>query len=151
MENFQHTVKNLSTLLIAYQFDEAEVYLKSHVPGHEIIKVLHWMAEEETGLLTYTFSSYLASTHGTAFWHQASAVLLMESLSNLPSGHLAGYYHLNKAIALAPADWKLKEYVLNFYKEGLIDTPDAQSLAHDVLANDPSNSLADEVLKATLV
>ena len=143
MENFQDRVK-------AYKFEEAEGYIKVNVAGYEIIKVLHWLAEEETGILTYTFTNFLAVKHGTAFWHQASAVLLMESISGLPFGHQAGYYHLSKAISLAPADWKLKEYALNFYKEGLIDLEDAESLALDVLMSDPSNQLAAEVKNSIL-
>ena len=151
MEKFKDLTKELSKLLLNYRFDEAEKYIKEHVLGHEIIKVLHWLAEEETGVLTYTFTSYLATKKGTAFWHQASAVLLMESLSHLPSGHIAGYYHLSKAIELAPADWKLKEYALNFYREGLIELDNAREMAHEVQENDPDNKLADDVLKAILV
>ncbi|MGB0523693.1 MAG: hypothetical protein ACPGJS_12075 [Flammeovirgaceae bacterium] len=148
MEKFQDAIKDLSKLLLNYQFDEAEAYIKSNVHGHEIIKLLHWLAEEETGILTYTFTSHLASKLGTAFWHQASAVLLMESLSHIPSGHIAGYYHLDQAIELAPADWKLKEYALNFYKEGLIELKDAHEISQEVLENDPDNALAKEVQQA---
>lgn len=151
MEKFQNSIKEVTRLLLGYQFDEAEAYIKSQIHGHEIIKVLHWLAEEETGVLTYTFTNYLATKYANAFWHQASAVLLMESLNDLPSGHIAGYYHLKQAIALAPADWKLKEYALNFFKEGLISTADAEELAQEVLESDPNNSLALSVKKGVVL
>ena len=69
----------------------------------------------------------------------------MESLDRIPSGHTAGFYHLNKAIELAPADWKLKEYALNFYKEGLIELENVHEIAQEILESDPSNLLAQEI------
>lgn len=136
----------LSELIKKRQFEEAEMLLKSAYPESQIIRVLHQLAEQSTGLLTYTFAHYLIQKYNTSFWHKVAAVIASESLDHVVEGHNAGLYHILKAIELNPTDWLLQESALGFYAKGLLDRSQALSFAQEVLKHEPTNKLAAKIM-----
>lgn len=123
------------------QFEEAEALLMEAFPRPRIARALHSITQQETGLLTYTFTNYLIQKHGTAFWHRVAACIVAESL-DIAQGNRAGLYHVMEAIKLAPDDWHLKEYALGFYDKGCLELAQAQDFAKLVLEYEPYNRLA---------
>lgn len=147
MESTKQHIDKMAGLINEFQFFDAVNYLESYVEEQNRIKILHLLAEEKTGILTYTFVTKIIAQYNTSFWHRAAAVLLLESLDKLPNGHLAAYYHLQVAADLAPHDWTLKEYVLHFYKEGFVSLRSARIFAEEVLKHNSDNTVAKSILK----
>ncbi|NJL13592.1 MAG: hypothetical protein HC913_11685 [Microscillaceae bacterium] len=128
--------------LFAYRFAEAYQLLEYEVKKNQLVRFLHQVTEEHTGLLSYTFINFVLAQESSAFWHRAAAYLAAESLVGYKLGNHVGLYHILQAIALDPEDWLLKEYALSFYDKGLLANPLAQELAEEVLRHEPFNRLA---------
>ncbi|GAB4398813.1 MAG: hypothetical protein OHK0053_18080 [Microscillaceae bacterium] len=128
--------------IFGYRFEEARQLLEYEVKKSQVVRFLHHVTEEHTGLLSYAFINYVLTQEPTAFWHRAAAYLAAESLVGYKLGNHVGLYHILQAIALAPEDWLLKEYALSFYEKGLLANSQAQELAEEVLRHEPFNRLA---------
>ena len=139
-------LNQLGELIISYQFDEAEKLIDSYIRESQIIRILHYLTEQKTGILSYTFVNYLIQKHHSAFWHRVAACITSESLDHVSQGHKAGLYHSLKAIELNPDDYLLKEYALSFYSEGFMDKALAKEFAQAVLEKEPNNKLALKIL-----
>lgn len=136
----------LATLITNLSFDEAEKFLSNEVKQESVMRYLHNLAEDTTGILTYTFANYMLQKHENSFWHRAAATLLLDSLDHLLEDKRAALYHLQRAILLDPENWHLKESILNLYNKGLLKAEDAKKYAQEVLKHDSQNRLAKSIL-----
>lgn len=139
--------QQFSDLLSAHRFSEASTLLLSEVKPSQVTRFLHQVAEQEAGILVYTFVNEQLILSQSAFWHRVAACIISESMGHIKQGHKAGLYHILKAIELDPSDWLLKEYALSFYEEGVLEAPLAKQFAADVLKEEDFNKLALRILE----
>jgi hypothetical protein len=128
------------------RFEEAEQLLHAFYQPHQFSRVLHQIAENKTGLITYTFITTLIQKYNSSFWHKIAAVIAAESLDHVQEGLNVGLYHVLKAIELNASDWQLKEIALGYHAKGLLDTDQAKVFAKEVLEHEPNNKLALKIL-----
>jgi hypothetical protein len=147
MDQIVKHVAALGTIIGQYQFERATNYLMEEVPAEHRLQALHLATEEHLGVLAYTFASRNVAVYGSSFWHRAAAMVVLESLDALPNKTAAAYYHLHQAMELDPNDAGLKEYVLQFHKEGLVSDEEAQVLAQALLQQAPKSAMAQAVLE----
>jgi hypothetical protein len=74
--------------------------------------------------------------------------LLSTSLCVIKGAYTSAYFHALRAIELEPENKKHKEFLLFFYKnpENVLPFEKAMQIANELLANDPENETAQEIL-----
>ncbi len=144
--NEEKLQQQFSDLLLNHQFSAASVLLTKEVKPLQVTRFLHQIAEQEAGILVYTFVNAQLIQAPSAFWHKVAACIISESMGHIKQGHKAGLYHILKAIELDPKDWLLKEYALSFYDEGVLEAPLAKQFAEEVLGQENFNKLALRIL-----
>lgn len=140
--------RTIAQLLKTREFDEAADFIATNIKKSQIIRVLHTLTEQDTGLLSYTFVNYILIKEESAFWHKVAACIATESLNHVVQGHNAGLFHILRAIELDPKDYLLKEYALGFYEEGLLTISMARTFAKEVLQHEAGNKQAARILES---
>lgn len=139
--------KELALLILSYRFEEAREFINQHIKEPQIIRTLHYITEQETGLLSYAFINYVLQKEENSFWHKVASVISSESLDKIDKGHQTGLYHLLRAIELNPDDYLLKESALRFYNLQLLGKEKAMEFAQAVLQAEPENRQATRILQ----
>ena len=97
----------------------------------------------------YDFMKFLIETRRDSVeLHYYTSELVTTALNFLPNGYEIAFEHAKQAIALAPDDWTLKEYILLFYDipDKLLSRPLAKQYAEEILKVDKDNIAAKRVV-----
>ena len=108
------------------------------------------LAFKEEDILYYDFMCFLLENgHNTSEMQYYTSELMATALNILPNGYKLAFEHAKKALALAPNDDSLKEYLLFFYEipDQLLDKETAISLARDILKKNPDSVAAKQLVK----
>jgi len=140
-------IKALNEYIISGNFEKA-CKIVDELSLDFFTKKLLSLAYKNTSLVYYSFVQYLIAKNECADFHSIASQLLSTSLCVLKGAYASAYFHALRAIEIEPENMKHKEFLLFFYKnpENVLPAAKAMETATEILAKDPENKIAQEVL-----
>ncbi len=140
-------IKALNEYIISGNFEKAGKIVDELSLDFFTKKILSF-AYKNTSLVYYSFVQYLIAKNECADYHSIASQMLSTSLCVLKGAYTSAYFHALRAIELEPENKKHKEFLLFFYKnpENVLPLEKAVQIANELLACDPENETAQEVL-----
>lgn len=137
----------IRALILAGDFDKATALVKD-VPAQNIHDDLLMTAYKSESLCTYAFACRLLMEHESVESHYLISELLTGPLCHITGAYHVALHHARKAAALAPDDTSLMEHLLFFQRVPgqLLSRAEAEDIARNIIAKDPSNISARRVL-----
>jgi len=140
-------IKILNEDILSGNFEKASKIV-SQLSLDFFTKKIVSLAYKNTSLVYYSFVQYLIAKNECADYHSIASQLLSTSLCLIKGAYTSAYFHALRAIEIEPQNIKHKEFLLFFYKnpENVLSIEIAMKTANEILAKDPENEVAQEVL-----
>lgn len=140
-----------STLAEHVQHAEFEAAVKEcrNLDSGSIRDILLSTAYDTGSICPYCFCAYMCSCSDSEWWHTMSIDLLIHPLCFIEGAYAIALFHAKELLKTRRSPENL-ERILFFYHipERLVNSSDAKKIAYELLAYEPENSLALNVINS---
>ncbi len=140
--------KKFYDLLYYGHFDQAHELAKD-LTSDEIWEVLCAISADKPTILSYGYMVYLLIQSEKAEYHYIASRVLFLVLHTFEGAYASAFWHAKRALELSPEEIIYKEHLLKFYflPYQFLEKEEAQLIAREILAIDPKNEYALQVIK----